>query len=190
MRNRSRLRKKTVREYLSGRELARRLGVSETAVRKAVADGRLSPAKLDERGRKLFDEDLARNQWHVKTLPQTDTCLPKVGAPAEPPPDPVCELAFGKKLGPADARAARDASTAEINILKLKRMKRELVPAEDVARLWEKHAAEAKRLLLSLPMELRLHIPALNADNIQLIEDRLIGILDTLSAWNPKESHG
>lgn len=50
-------------------QLARIIGVSHTAINKAVKVGRLSVAELDEKGRKLFDPETAVVEWGENTNP-------------------------------------------------------------------------------------------------------------------------
>ncbi len=165
-------------KLISGRELARRLGVDEKAVRKAVQAGRISPASTDERGRKMYIEATARREWEKNTLPEKRTGRQAVSKTHDLP---------ATKMNPNEARAARDSAQARILTFKAKTLEQELIGCEDVSRLWERHVGEAKRLFLTLPAELRMLIPALTSDNIALIENRIIVILDTLSAWRPGE---
>ena len=183
-------------EYLSGRELARRLGVSETAVRKAEESGRIEAAKINSNGQRLYLEDAVRKQWRLRTLPQAATMRPKVKAVRNnqegDPDDADFDAAplKGRRVNPVDARAMRDAAQAELTIIKTKKEKNELVKVVEVAKAWENHVATAKRLFLALPVEFRMHIPALTADNVQMIEERIFAVLDTLSAWNPENGSG
>lgn len=60
----------TVTENRVGaRELGRLLGVSDTAVRKAVKAGRISVAAKDGKGWPLFDPDQAREEWARNSHP-------------------------------------------------------------------------------------------------------------------------
>lgn len=169
-------------EFITGRELARRLGVSETAVRKAVETGRIRPAHVSDTGRRLFIEATARTEWGRNTLPHKST-----GRHTVPVPAGVTRSDPEPQMDTPGSRRAKDAVQTKILTVQLKKLERELVDAEEIARLWESHVGDAKRLFLTLPAELKMLIPALTTDNIALIENRIITILDTLSAWNPEE---
>jgi len=53
-------------ELITASEFARRIGVSETAVRRAIKDGRIS-AWYDYRGRKRIDPETATQEWMVNS---------------------------------------------------------------------------------------------------------------------------
>lgn len=56
-------------ELIGARELGRRLGVSDTAVRKAVKAGRVTVAGKDGRGWPLFHPDTAAAEWSRNSHP-------------------------------------------------------------------------------------------------------------------------
>lgn len=169
---------------ITGSELARRLGVSEAAVRKAVEVGRISPAMISPNGRRWFIEETARQQWAANTTAEKKSGRQAVNRADQRRHDTNDPL---KKLDPNEARAARDSAQARILTFKAMALEKELVDYEEVAKRWEKHVGEAKRLFLALPADLRLSIPILTSENMALIESRIIDILNTLSAWHPGE---
>lgn len=163
---------KTEPGFITGSELARRLGVSETAVRKAVDVGRIIPALVDANGRRWFIEETARAQWTRNTLPEKETGTTRV----------VGDHAFDDgKLNITKAKALREASQAEMNVLKMKRMKKELVDADEVARSWEKHIVDVKQLFLAFPVKLKMHFPSLTNEDLTLIKGWIVDILETLA---------
>jgi phage terminase Nu1 subunit (DNA packaging protein) len=180
------MKKKTKSEpkFITGSELARRLGVSEAAVRKAVSVGRIVPQSVDDKGRRLFVEKTATAMWNRNTLPEKRTGKPAVAAPPDADqPDPPPR----RKINVTEARAEREAAQTRILSIKARRMEQEVVSAEEVARLWERHVGDAKRMFLALPFELKMHIPSLTADDVSLIENRICAVLETLSVWKPED---
>jgi phage terminase Nu1 subunit (DNA packaging protein) len=168
------MRKKGGENYINASELARRLGVGECAVRAALKVGRLTPAKV-ENGKRFFLEDEAREQWAQNTLPERRNGISHVAGSGG-----------GVKMTVTEAKAAREAASAKLIELKVKEKEERLVDAEEMARMWTAHVVDAKNLFLALPVEIRLRIPKLTADDIAIIEDRIIGILDNLSSWDGK----
>ena len=174
-------------EFITGRELARRLGVSEAAVRKAVKAGRIRPAKVDDKGRNLFRENDARTQWSRNTLPEKRTGR-KVAEDAPPPaPSAAAEHSAPPLLSAHEVRTAVGQQQARILAVKADAAEKKVVDVEAVARMWERHVETAKRLFLALPAELRMLFPSMTNDDMALVEDRIVAILDTLAAWNPRE---
>ena len=53
-------------ELITVSEFARRIGVSEAAVRRAIKDGRIS-AWYEDRGRKRIDPETAAQEWMVNS---------------------------------------------------------------------------------------------------------------------------
>lgn len=175
-------------ELISGRELARRLGVSETAVRKAVVAGRLTSAETDLKGRNWYTEESARKQWAVSTRPEKSTGRAHVvdaDDAAETKSPAATSSRSVRSLNEEQARHI--AIKAETDALKLQQMKGELVRVDDVAKVWEKQVEQAKRMFLALPKEMKMHIPRLTVDDTTLIENRIVAILNDLAAWNPLE---
>ena len=67
-------------ELISGRELARRLNVSEATIRKALRDGRITSAHTDAKGKHWFVEKPARKQMDViwKARAERETMQAKI----------------------------------------------------------------------------------------------------------------
>ena len=165
-------------ELITTTELARRLGVAESAVRKAVSVGRIYPAAITKKGRKLFDEETARKQWRANSLPAKNTGRTIPGGDGDE----------DKKLSVTKAKAMREAAQAEIHLLKIKQLKGELVNAEEVAFYWAEHVGAVRRLMLALPTEFRMLVPTLSNSDVELMEKRIAEVLTVLSNWRPGEN--
>lgn len=174
-------------ELISGRELARRLGVSETAVRSAVKSGRIRETMTDAKGRRWFNETDARAQWGRNTLPEKPTGRQVVEDINPVIPSATTDLPHLSGLSANEARVARETAQARILTFKAKVMEQELVGVEDVARMWERQVEKAKRLFLALPVELRMLLPSMTSDEMSLVENRIVAILDALASWDPRK---
>ncbi len=174
-------------EFITGRELARRLGVSETAVRKAVKARRIYPAKTDAKGRSLFSEDDARVQWNRNTLPEKRTGRKVAEDAPSPAPSIAPELPAMPVLAAHEVRAMVGQQQARILAVKANEVEKKVVDIEAVARMWERQVEKAKRLFLALPVELRMLFPSMSNDDMSLVENRIVAILDALASWDPRE---
>lgn len=117
-------------ELVSGRRLAAILGVSPTAVRNAIRDGRIT-AQPDGR----LDPDAARREWTASTDPsrsrvRTSSKVREQGAQpakgAQPPDEPAQPSAFQLH------RADKEGWTAQLRRLEYERKAGRLVDAEEV----------------------------------------------------------
>lgn len=168
-------------KLISGRELARRLGVSETAVRNAVKSGRIFPVLTDAKGR-WFNEDDARAQWGRNTLPEKPTgrqVVKDVPSSAQPTTTELPPLSATMTAN--EARVARETAQARLLGIRIREIEGSLVDAHKIRAAWEKHVTIAKQLFLALPMDLRMHIPSLTLDDVGLIEKRIHDILNELA---------
>lgn len=173
-------------ELITGRELARRLGVSETAVRKAVKAGRIRPSKINAKGNNLFIENVARAEWNRNTMPEKSTGRKVAGAPPSPLAD-VGESLSLPVLSAHEVRAVVGQQQARILAVKADVAEKKVVDIEAVAKIWERQVEKAKRLFLALPVELRMLFPSMTNDDMSLVENRIVAILNDLAAWDPRE---
>ena len=170
-------------KLINASELARRFGVSEAAVRKAVAAGRIVPDTVDYKGRKWFSEKRVRAQWRKNTEPERPTGEVRVEAPVEDTPLPSTGKLTGSREESVKVRTMRDAAQARILVFKAKSLEKELVDAHEITRIWVGLITEAKRQLLALPVDIRMRIPTLTNDDMALMESRIVQILTSLSEW-------
>jgi hypothetical protein len=172
-------------KFIIAAELARRFGVTEKAVRKAVAAGRIVPQYVDAKGRRWFVEATARAMWAKNTLPEKPT-----GRTAVVATEGDGQAGRYGGIGALEARTRRETARTRLFEIQAKRMEQEVVFVEEVARMWEKHVSDAKRLFLPLSDEFKKCIPSLTGDDVALIENRIVAILETLDAWKPGEMFG
>jgi hypothetical protein len=135
---------------ISVREFARRLGVSETAVRKAVAAGKITSDSFTEvNGKRMIIELIARKEWAIAV---------REGGP---PQSAVLAQSLSKEnkvetLTPTaktmmeakQAKAVWDAKTAELNYRKAEGM---LVEKDVVNKSLHEMGQEIRDAMLSIP---------------------------------------
>ncbi len=178
-------------DLITGSELARRFGISEAAVRKAVRDGRIVPAMVSESGKRLFIEATAREQWNQKTFPAKATGripVATAGLPAgedESEPESLQDATSARRI-----KMVGEMAKAKILSVQAKKLEGKMVDVAAVSIAWEAHVLKVKQLFLALPMDLRMHIPGLTLDNIKLIENRINDILGELAELTAEDLLG
>jgi hypothetical protein len=145
-------------------ELARRLGVSPSAVGKAIRHGRIAAAVVRKRdGRELLDEEKAVELWGKNTLqqaPPADGSTPRqpVVAPHVPAQVSTRQLRAYIKALPEDqipdlneSRAREKHYQAEKAKLEALRGRGELVPTDDVKKEAARLARQVRDRMLIIP---------------------------------------
>ena len=162
-------------ELISIREAARRLGVSDTAVHKAIKAGRVNVAGKTDGGRPLMDWPDTERRWLSNSDPskrshvgsrgssRREDDAPRVNLPTSNRMD---EGDAGADLGSADAarsggtgrgpgyaqaRAAREVYQAKLAKLEYEQKIGKLVDADEVKVAWFKHITAAKTRILGIP---------------------------------------
>lgn len=164
-------------ELIGIREAARRLGVSDTAVHKAIKAGRVTVAGRTEKSdRPLVAWPQVQTDWlansdtskrsHVGSKgsprraadPEPTVVLPVSARPDEAPapaPDPVmAEAPVGRQpQGPsyAQSRAVREAYQARLAKLEFEQKSGKLIDADEVKVRWFKMITAAKTRILGIP---------------------------------------
>lgn len=162
-------------ELISIREAARRLGVSDTAVHKAIKTGRVSTASQTGSGRPLMDWSDTERRWlansdvskrsHVgaRGSPRRADDAPRVNLPTsdrmdEGPgaPDTGQDIGgdgprSGRGAGYAQARAAREIYQAKLAKLEYDERVGKLIDADEAKVAWFKHITAAKTRIMSIP---------------------------------------
>lgn len=157
----------TVAKPTSVRAFARHLGVSHTAVRKAIDSGRLAGSVVWLDGKpKIANVELAETEWHGGRRPQ-----------ATDEPDADADEGSGY---PAH-RARREAAQADLAELKLRERRGELVVAEEVAREWADQVVAVKTRLLGVPTRLRQQLPSVSSAVAGMVEDLIREVLEELA---------
>jgi hypothetical protein len=155
-------------ELISIREAARRLGVSDTAVHKAIKTGRVSTASQTHGGRPLMDWADTERRWlansdvskrsHVgaQGSPRRAADAPRVSLPTSGRMDEGGDVGDGApKSGRggayANARAAREVYQAKLAKLEYEQKTDKLVDADQVKVAWFKHITAAKTRIMGIP---------------------------------------
>lgn len=141
------------------RECGRRLGVSDTSVRKAIAKNKIQIAGHTDNGRPLVDWDVVKTQYgatadvahrsHVGAqLRQGDT--PQVHLPTSNRMDAAGGEPANDQSRYAKARAAREEAEAALAALKLEREQGKLVGVEAVGAEVDRAFTRVRQRMLSV----------------------------------------
>lgn len=156
---------------------ARTLGVDESAVRKAIRNGRLDRSLgRDARGRvAITDVALATREWTANRDP----------AKARGP-----EAAAGETLLATTAAARRRVIEAQASRIEqdLDRRSGTLVPAREVETTWAALVVAARTLLLGLPTRARQRLPHLMASDLAVLDSLVREALEELANGAKGES--
>jgi len=148
-------------EQVTASEFARRIGVSEAAVRRAVKDGRIT-VNNDDHGRPRIDPDTAGREWAENTRYRIEAS----GARGlQKTVDSV------PKRNIKDVRAVRETYEAKLVELKYKTATGELVRADEVLARWSSIITMTRTKLLAVPSRAKIRMPELNAAQVLVIED-------------------
>lgn len=183
-------------ELIAIREAARRLNVSDTAVRKAIASNRISaPTEQDKdpgNGRPRLRWPQCRDEWLANSDTSKRSHVGSRGSPRReagamvdlPTSDRMDELPTatsgkgGEAKGPksgrdanyAQARAAREVFQAKLAKLEYEQKTGALVNADDVKAAWAKHITAAKTRILGIPASCKSRYADLPLAAIAVIE--------------------
>jgi len=176
------------KELISQREYARRRGISNVAVHRAVTSGRIStvdgkiePALADREWRENTDQSKPRNR--ITGRPKHSRVH---GAPSEPMDLGDSEASYGGNAaatGYAKARAARELYQAQLAKLELDRQRGDLVRADEVRLGAFNMARKARDELIALPERLSATLAATQtAQEVQsILEEEIERICDEIS---------
>lgn len=197
-------------ENISLREAGRRLGVSDTAVRKAIKDGRVtSVTKNPGNGRPEVMWPAARDEFtgnsdttrrsHVGSRGGASRAAdyaqkPEVELPTNDRLDELPELADGSAgasgtAGPKSgrggqynqARAAREVYQAKLAKLEYEQKIGKLVDADEVAAKWSKMIAAAKTRIMGIPAECKSRLSDLPLEVVAVIDTACREALEDLA---------
>lgn len=150
-------------ELISLRECGRRLGVSDTAVRKALKSGQITVASRTEKsGRPLVDWETVPGMWARNKQVQNRAHVGSQGSPARAKDAPRVELpkssnmdrplAAATEVGAyAKARAAREVYEAKLAQLKYEQQIGKLVEVSVVGKTVEAAFTRVRTRLLAIP---------------------------------------
>jgi hypothetical protein len=172
-------------EPISLTAYAKRRGVSQVAVTKAVASGRLSQSVTrDERGApKIADPDLADREWAENTAARGGNIV------LPPPPPPPNDAASAPAAhGYHESRARKEAAEARRSIvmadmaeLDLAKRRGALIDVEKARRdVFERYTIVRTRLL-GIPTKIAQRLPHAAAELVPLVEELLREALEDLA---------
>lgn len=168
---------------VNANQLARLIGVSRPAVAKAVKVGRLAVTQYDDKGRMMFDPDVALQQWAANTNPSKaretkaggrprkdgkPTAVPTTAPhhPDRPMPNGGALQTGGGLRGPRapggeeipttynEAAALEKHYKAQLAKLEFEQKIGTLVPIADVAQEVEREYTRVRSRLLAIPSKL------------------------------------
>lgn len=182
-------------ELISIREAARRLGVSDTAVHKAIKAGRVTVAgRTPTSDRPLVSWPQAQTDWLANSDTSKRSHVGSKGSPrrsADPEPDvklatsgrpdeahtPETTPVGGDNLprtsaGPsyAQSRAVREAYQARLAKLDFEQKSGKLVDADEVKIAWFKHIKAAQTRIMGVPAACKTRVPDLPLAVVATIE--------------------
>jgi excisionase family DNA binding protein len=185
-------------------EAADALGVSRTAVYKAIKQGRL-PVVRSADGRELIKSETLREDWFANTMKKVGVGpKPPAGEKEFPPPRPK-RRAQEPELPPDPPRRERSLAGPEpgeivpdynesrarneylkAELLELERKEKEglLVRAADVEAKWVEVITISRTKVLGVPSKAKQRIPDLTQDQIAILDDIVREALEELAEGN------
>lgn len=171
-------------ELISIREAGRRMGVSDTAVRKAIASGRVTiAARTKGSDRPLLAWPAVKDDWERNSDPTTRTHVgPRSGA-AAPKQKPLVKLPTNTEMaqqqespgapqGPsiARSRAIREAYQAQLAKLEYEQKSGKLIDADEAKIRWFKLVTAAKTRILGIPAACKARAADLPLSVVDIID--------------------
>lgn len=146
-------------EKMSANKFASHMGVAESAVRRAINEGRITAKKV--KGRWEIDPDIAKKEWAASSRFRVEAAAAR-------------ELQKTEESKPKrdliNARTAREVYDAKLAELRYKRTSNELVPADEVLARWSTIITTTRTKLLAIPSKAKIAMPELKATHIAIIE--------------------
>jgi excisionase family DNA binding protein len=173
---------------ISKSEAADALGVSRTAVYKAIKQGRLPVVRTFD-GRELIQSDSLREDWFAKTMAKIGVGpKPPAGESAFPAPRPKAVRPSLASPEPEDivpeyneSRARTEYLKAELLELERKEKEGLLVRAAEVEAKWVEVITISRTKVLGVASKAKQRIPDLTQDQIAILEDIVREALEELA---------
>jgi len=179
-------------------EAADALGVSRTAVYKAIKQGRL-PVVRSADGRELIKSETLREDWFANTMKKVGVGpKPPAGEKEFPPPRPKRQAEEPEPpkrdrslAGPEpgeivpdynESRARTEYLKAELLELERKEKEGLLVRAADVEAKWVEVITISRTKVMGVPSKAKQRIPDLTQDQIAILEDIVREALEELAS--------
>jgi excisionase family DNA binding protein len=169
-------------------EAAAALGVSRTAVYKAISQGRL-PVVRSKDGRELIQSETLREDWYAKTMAKIGVGpKPPAGESAFPAPRPKPVQRSLASPEPEDivpeyneSRARTEYLKAELLELERKEKEGLLVRAADVQAKWVEVITISRTKVMGVVSKVKQRVPDLTQDQIGILEDIVREALEELA---------
>lgn len=189
-------------ELISIREAARRLGVSDTAVHKAIKAGRVAIAgRTPTSDRPLVAWPQVETDWLANSDTQKRSHVGSQGSPRRAAdPKPTTKLAIssrpdemltpdampGRATDPnyAKSRAIREAYQARLAKLEYEQKSGKLVDADEVKIAWFKHIKAAQTRIMGVPAACKTRVPDLPLVVVATIEAVVREAMEDLANGN------
>lgn len=181
----------SARAYGRSRRARELPGGSHTAVRKAIASGRLVESLREVAGAVLIDPDVADQEWDQNTA-AAKVREPSGGRPPaqgelfEAPPAPAEPTGPGARAGRTmrDAQALQAVYRAKLLRLELERRQGELVDAQTVEDEAFRRARGVRERLLQLPARVAPMVAPLSevGEIRSIVESEVLEALEALTA--------
>lgn len=190
-------------ELIGIREAARRLGVSDTAVHKAIKAGRVTIAgRTETSNRPLVAWPQVQTDWMANSDTQKRSHVGSKGSPRRaadpapevplavssrpdeaPAPEVPADAAPAKSAGPsyAQSRAVREAYQARLAKLEFEQKSGKLVDADEVKVAWFKHIKAAQTRIMGVPAACKTRVPDLPLVVVATIEAVVREVMEDLA---------
>lgn len=153
-------------------DAAKALGVSPSAVTRALKEGRLTVVHSHD-GREMIDGDTLRDQWNARTQAKM---RPVSARQKTERPRPVTDVPDYN-----ESRARTEYLKAELLELERAEKEGELVQAADIAKKWGELVAIARTKVLGIPSKAKQRIPDFPQDAFVILEDIVREALEDLA---------
>lgn len=172
---------------ISKSEAADALGVSRTAVYKAIKQGRLPVVRTSD-GKELIKSETLREDWFANTMAKIGVGpKPPAGETAFPPARPKRDRSLTEPE-PGDivpdyneSRARTEYLKAELLELERKEKEGLLVRASDVEAKWVEVITISRTKVMGIPSKAKQRIPDLTQDQVVVLEDIVREALEELA---------
>jgi excisionase family DNA binding protein len=172
---------------ISKSEAADALGVSRTAVYKAIKQGRL-PVVRSADGRELIQSETLREDWYAKTMAKIGVGpKPPAGETSFAPERPKRERSL-TELEPGDLVPEYNESRARTEYLKAELLEFErkekeglLVRTADVQAKWVEVVTISRTKVMGVVSKAKQRVPDLTQDQIAILEDIVREALEELA---------
>lgn len=175
-------------ELVTKSEFARRKGVTPQAIDGAIKSQRLGVTH-DGKGRPRLDWEIASEQWDKTARARVTNTQPKMITEDEIDEAEAVLLNDEDDDESPDAqqyfinRAVTEKYKAKRERQKYYQEKGELVRADDIKLAWTKITVAVKTRVQAIPAKVKIAIPRLTVDEMELLDDMIQEALSEIADW-------